>query len=104
MVRNVVVPAMTSVRTVVPAAESPNRRSSIAERMLRNHHEAPEPGGFLRPDVLADLAVELLFRFPRTVFVELPRHSGREIWNRHELLGRRRVQVEGNEHVLLESG
>ena len=42
---------------------------------LLNDDKSPEPRRFLRPNVFADFLVELLLRFPRTVFLELTDHS-----------------------------
>src|SRR3990167_4710772 len=88
-------------RLIVPIVGSSGGRRLCDPRLL-NHDVAPETGRFLRPDVLPDFLVELLLRLPRPVFLEFLDHSGTGARNAEDGIIARGVQVDGDEHILLQ--
>src|SRR5262245_56927603 len=77
--------------------------STLDHRLLTNRDVPREPFDFLRVHILSNLAVELLHRLVRPVFLELVEHALAEIRDGEDIGIRCRVQVDWNEAVLREA-
>src|SRR5687767_11517580 len=92
----------------------PNRNSAASTRRRKaasgivpgrsvQRDVALEPRDFLLVDVLADLTPELLDRLVGPVLLELAQHALPHPGNGQNVRVARRIQVDGDEHVLLEA-
>src|SRR5262245_1953415 len=75
----------------------------MAYGLLTNRDIPGEPSDFFRVHILPNLAVELLHRLVRPVFLELVKHALAEIRDGENVGVRRRVQVDRKKAVLRET-